>query len=411
MTSSPRNPERRGSAGLVLLLGALTAFAPMSIDMYLPAFPAIARDLQAPLATVQLTVAAFLAGSAVGQLFYGPLADRWGRRPPLIAGILLYIVATAGCAASRSVEALLAWRVVMALGGGAGMVIARTVVRDLYDTTAAARMFSLLMLVMGLAPILAPLAGGQLLLLAGWRGIFVFLALFGLVTLAATLLRLPETLPPGQRAGTGPAAALAAYGELLRHRPYLLYAVSLGCIAGVNFAYISGAPFLFIELHGISPQLFGVFFGANAAGLIGASQLNRRLLRTRHPRQILTAAFLVNAASSLLFALAGSTGIGGFPLQAGLIFVSLCMTGFLYPNATALALAPFGSRAGSASALLGTIQYGIGACAGGAVGAWHTGTPVPVAATMAACAVTGLCAALGARRSEGQGDTGAPAES
>lgn len=404
MTVSPRLRLRGDSAGLVLLLGALTAFAPMSIDMYLPAFPAIARDLRAPLATVQLSVAAFLVGSAIGQLFYGPLADRWGRRRPLLLGIGLYVVATGGCAAAGSVETLLAWRVAMALGGGAGMVIARTVVRDLFDTAAAARMFSLLMLVMGLAPILAPLAGGQILLLAGWRGIFAVLALFGLTTLAVTALALPETMPAGQRSAAGLAPAMAAYGELLRHRAYLLYAVSLGCIAGVNFAYISGAPMLFIELHGISPQRFGLLFGANAAGLIGASQLNRRLLRSRHPRQILTAAFLANAAASLLFLLAGATGVGGFPAQMALIFVALCMTGFLYPNATALALAPFGRRAGSASALLGTIQYAIGALAGCAVGAWHTASAVPIATVMAVCALTGLGAALGARRAEGDRD-------
>lgn len=395
----PAAMTRSRMARMVLILGALAAFSAMSIDMYLPAFPQIARDLGVTLGTVQLSISAFLFGSAAGQLFYGPLADRWGRRRPLLFGLALYIASAIGCACVHSGEGLLFWRVVMAVGGGAGMVISRAVVRDLYDTTEAAKMFSLLMLVMGAAPILAPIAGGQLLLVAGWRGIFVFLGVFGLLSFAAAAVGLPETLPVERRIRHTFPEMIAIYWHLLRNRHYTGYAIALGCVAGVNFAYISGAPFFFIELHGISPQQFGLFFGTNACGLIGASQVNRRLLRRFTPQQILNVAFMVNAVVALLLTVSVLTAVGGFPLQLALMFVCLSMTGFLYPNVTALALAPFDKSAGSASALLGTIQYLLGATAGVLVGMFHNGTAVPMTATVAACGVVGWCAVTGLARS------------
>lgn len=367
---------------LVLLLGALTAFGPMSIDMYLPAFPQISRDLGISAGTVQLSVSAFLFGSAAGQLLYGPLADRVGRRLPLLFGLSLYIVATVGCACVESGTGLLFWRLVMAVGGGAGMVISRAVVRDLYDTAEAARMFSLLMLVMGAAPILAPVVGGQLLLITGWRGIFGLLCLFGVVSLGATLAGLPESLPPERRMRSSLAEMTASYGRLLRNGYYLRHAVALGCVAGVTFSYISGASFFFIELHGATPQQFGLLFGANAIGLIGASQVNRRLLRRFSAREIMKTSFAVTAGAGGLLVAVAMAGIGGFVAQALLIFVCVCMTGFLYPNLTALTLAPFGRAAGSASALLGTIQYTIGASAGALVGLCHDGSALPMIAVL-----------------------------
>ena len=370
---------------LVLILGALTAFSSMSIDMYLPAFPQIAQDLGIPLGTVQLSISAFLFGSAAGQLVYGPLADRWGRRLPLLVGLALYVVSTVGCALVHTGEGLLFWRVVMALGGGAGMVISRAVVRDLYDTAEAARMFSMLMLVMGAAPILAPLVGGQLLLLTGWRGIFGFLGVFGLISLLAAALYLPETLPKERRIKQGLDQLVYGYSRLLRNRYFLRYAIALGCVAGTTFAYIAGGPYFFIELHGVTPQHFGLFFGANALGLIGASQVNRRLLHHFSAQGILAVAFPVNAAAGALLLVSIISGIGGFILQVLLLFICMSMTGLLYPNITALALAPFDQTAGSASALLGTIQYTIGATAGAAVGLLHSGNAIPMIALMAGC--------------------------
>jgi MFS transporter, DHA1 family, multidrug resistance protein len=379
---------------LVLVLGALTAFNSMSIDMYLPAFPQIAMDLAVPLGTVQLSVSAFLFGSAFGQLFYGPVADRWGRKLPLLFGLGLYIIATIGCALVRSGEGLLFWRVVMALGGGASIVISRAIVRDLYDTAEAARMFSLLMLVMGAAPILAPLAGGQLLLFTGWRGIFWFLGIFGILSFCASLVWLPESLPVEKRIERSLKEMVTGYGSLFRNRQYLYYAIALGAVAGFNFSYISGAPQLFIELQGISPQHFGIIFGLNAGGLIGASQLNRKLLRRYSSEKILSFTFTVNLLGALLLTIATMTGIGGFPVQLILLFVCLCTTGLLYPNVTALALAPFATSAGTASALLGTIQYALGATAGAFVGMFHNGTGLPMILTMTCCAVVGRIAIM-----------------
>jgi MFS transporter, DHA1 family, multidrug resistance protein len=391
----PNAMTRSQMARMVLILGALTAFSSMSIDMYLPAFPQMARDLGVPLGTVQLSISAFLFGSAAGQLFYGPLADRYGRRRPLLWGLSLYVASTIGCACVQTGEGLLFWRVVMALGGGAGMVVARAVVRDLYNTSEAARMFSLLMLIMGAAPILAPILGGQLLMVTGWRGIFGFLGIFGALSIAAAAVGLPESLPVERRIRHGFGAMSAVYGRLLCNRHFLRYAVALGCVAGVNFSYISGAPFLFIELNGISPQHFGLFFGANACGLIAASQVNRRLLRRFSVGRILNAALGANAATGLLLVVTGMTGAGGFPVQVVLLFLSIASTGLLYPNITALTMAPFDKSAGSASALLGTIQYTIGASAGAVVGVLHNGTALPMVATMAACGIAGWCAVVG----------------
>jgi len=376
-------------AKLVLVLGALTAFNAISIDMYLPAFPQMAEDLAVPLGTVQLSVSAFLVGSAFGQLVYGPLSDRWGRKLPLLCGLVIYTLASVGCALTRSGEGLLVWRVVMALGGGASIVISRAMVRDLYTTTEAARMLSLLMLVMGAAPILAPLAGGQFLLFTGWRGIFAFLALFGGLSLWGTLAWLPESLPAHKRVERRWSEMLAIYGDLLRHRRYLCYALALGAVAGINFAYIAGAPLFFIELHGISAQAFGILFGLNASGLIGATQFNRWLLRRYTARRLLGVALVFAAVTASLLTASVLTGVGGFPLQVLLIFGCLCTTGLSYPNVMALALEPFTTTAGSASALMGAMQYTLGALAGGCVGLFHNGSAVPMVLTMAGCAAAG----------------------
>ena len=269
------------------------------------------------------------------------------------------------------------------------MVISRAIVRDMCETTAAARMYSMLMLVMGIAPILAPAAGGQLLLVSGWRGIFAFLAFFGLLCLTAVAVGLPESMPAEWRVHRTGADMVKVYGHLLRNRRYIRHVLAIGCVAGCTFAYISGAPFLFMELHGISPQSFGVFFGANAFGLIAASQVNRRLLNRFSSQQILSITFDIQAATVVLLALAGATGAGGFPLMVVLLFISLTTAGFLYPNITALAMAPFDKAAGSASALMGTLQYLIAAGAGAAVGVFANGTAVPMTTTLAVCGMAG----------------------
>ena len=375
---------------LVLLLGMLTAFGPVSIDMYLPAFPQITRELAARPGAVQFTLAAFLFGAALSQTFYGPLADRFGRRAPLLGGCCLYALGSIGCALAPSMPVLLAARLVQALGGAAGMVIARAVVRDLFDERRSAHIFSQLMLVMGAAPILAPWIGGQVLALGSWRAIFVVLAGFGAVCFTASALGLPESLPPERRSRHGMPAVFRTFGELLRNRRFLGYALIAGCTAGANFAYIAGASLVYIELYGVSPQHFGFFFAANALGLIGASQINRLLLRRFTPEAILARSLAVNVLAGAALVFCGATGRGGLPALALLLFVGLSSVGLSFPNLTAAALAPFGRAAGSASAVLGTLQFAVGGLSGALVGLLHNGTALPMTAVFAVCATGAL---------------------
>jgi MFS transporter, DHA1 family, multidrug resistance protein len=373
---------------LAVILGMLTAFGSLSIDMYLPGLPAIGREFQTSAAAVQRTLAVFFLGLALGQAFYGPLSDRLGRRPPLLFGCGLYGLASIGCALSPSIEALAAMRFVQALGGCAGIVIARSIVRDLFDQRDSARMYSFLMLMMGLAPITAPLIGGQILSVFGWRAIFVALSGFGLLCLALVLFALPETLPSERRAKTGLVAAVRAYSAFITDGRFMGYGLASGLASGAMFAYIAGSPFVFIELNGVAPERYGLLFGTNALGLISAAQVNRYLVTRLEGGRILTAALTVTASSGLLLVIATMAGVGGFMGMMALLFCAVASTGFVQPNAMAAAMAPFGDRAGSAAALLGVIQFAMAAAAGGLVSGFHNGTALPMAGTVALCGVT-----------------------
>jgi DHA1 family bicyclomycin/chloramphenicol resistance-like MFS transporter len=369
-----------------LILGSLIAFAPLSVDMYLAALPTIEREFGITTGPAQLTLSAYLLGMALGQLVYGPLSDRFGRKPPLYAGLVIYVLASIGCAAASSIEALIALRFVQAVGGSAGMVIARATVRDLFEPREAARMFSLLMLVMGVAPILAPLAGGYVMLAAGWRAIFWVLALAGAVALAAVAALLPETRRAGTVAATGLASAMRGFAAVLTERRFLAATLTGGFAGAGMFGYISASPFVFIGVFGVAPESFGWIFGANAAGLIACSQLNRRLLLRHPPARLLRAALVVNLAAGIAVLAAALAGAGMFVLLAP-IFVCISTLGFIFPNAGALALAPFPDRAGVASALQGTIAHTIGAAVGAVVGALHDASAVPMAAAFALCGI------------------------
>lgn len=378
--------------GLVVLLAAMTAFGAMSIDMYLPALPEMAAALKAGPAAAQATVAVFYLGMGFGQLLYGPASDLWGRRPAILAGIAVYVAASLVCMAATGVEVLLAARLAQALGGCAGMVISRSVVRDLFDQRDSARMFSFLMLVMGIAPITAPLIGGQLLVAFGWRSIFWVLSGFGVLCLALVALGLPESLPPERRSRAGLGQALATYRHLLADRHFVGYALAGGLVSAGMFAYISGSPFVFIEIYGVAPERYGLIFGSNALGLILASQLNRWLLARHRGEAILGVTLAAGALASVTLVLVAATGVGGLPGLLVPLFVCIASGGLVGPNTAAAALAPHGRAAGSASALLGTLQFAVGAGAGALVGALSNGTAVPMAGVIAACAIGALAA-------------------
>lgn len=385
---------------VILLLGALTAIGPLSIDMYLPAFPMIADGLGTELGAVQITLSVFFVGIAIGQLFYGPITDRWGRRIPLLVGMTAFTIASAGCAWARSIESLIFWRLAMSVGGASGMVVARAVVRDRCDTRQMAQMFSLLMLIMGLAPILAPSLGGFVLGWVGWRGIFGFITFFGLACGVTAFFKLEESLPAERRHRGGVLAALKIYGGLFKDRWFLVHCLIAGSISGALFGYVSAAPTLFTEHLGYGPRTFSVLFGLNAACLVGAAQLNRPLLRHFGPRTILLGACGLLAASSgllLIGSLLGSASVWLIEISLALL---LAASGLAFPNVGALALAPFARIAGSASALQGSLQFTIGALAGAANGLFHNGGTVVPSAIMAAFGIVALGAAWATRHWE-----------
>ncbi len=381
-------PASRGAL-LVTVLGILTALAPFAIDMYLPALPWIARDLQADAGSVQLTLSVFMIGVAFGQAVYGPMIDRWGRRGPLLVGMVIFVLASVGCAFAPTLEWLLLGRLVMALGGSASMVIPRAVVRDFFDEHESARVYSLLMLILGVSPILAPTVGGQLIDFTGWRGIFGLLAIIGVISTLASLRWLPESLPPERRTRASVAQAFRTYGRLITDVRFAGPAISAGFAMGAIFAYLSGSAFVFMELFGLSARHYALVFGFNAIGLIAASQINRQLLQRFTPRQVIATAFVASALFGLALAVIGATGWGGLPLMVACLFLSLGAVGVIMPNVAAMAMAPFGHIAGSASALLGTVQFGVGAVSGALVGLLHNGTAIPMTAGVAGCAVTG----------------------
>ena len=355
---------------------------PLAIDMYLPSLPAIGADLNASTGQTQATVAAFLAGMALGQFFYGPVSDRFGRRPAVLLGIVVFIVASAGCALAASPEQLLLGRFVQALGACAGGVVSRVIVRDQFDHHDTARVLSLLMLVMGLAPILAPLLGGVLLSFGGWRLNFWFMAVFGAILGVAALLRLRETRSHETTLQAQSENPLQAYAALLRQPRLIGYALAGALNGATLFTYIASSPELLIEIYGIPPELYGWVFGLNAVGIIGANQVNRWLLRTRTPDQVLARASIVAFALAAALAFFAVTGLGERWTVLPMLFLVLASYGLMGGNTTAGALSVDPRRGGSASALLGGLSFGAGALASSLTGLFHDGTPRPMALVM-----------------------------
>ncbi|MFE5617576.1 Bcr/CflA family multidrug efflux MFS transporter [Streptomyces sp. NPDC056470] len=398
ISAGPAAPARRASLLVTLVLGGLTALPPLSMDMYLPALPEVTEMLRSPAATVQLTLTACLAGMALGQLVVGPMSDRWGRRRPLLIGMLVYVAATAVCAFAPTVELLIGFRLLQGLAGAAGIVIARAVVRDLYDGVAMARFFSTLMLISGAAPIIAPLIGGQILRITDWRGVFHVLALIGVLLTLVVWKWLEETLPPERRHEGGVGEALRTMRGLLADRVFTGYMLAGGLAFAALFAYISASPFVVQEIYGASPQTFSLLFGLNSVGLVAVGQINGKLLvgRVSLDKALGWGLFVILLASvALLVMTSGVFGKPGLaPVAAGL-FVLMSAMGLAMPNTNAQALMRTPHAAGSASALLGTSSFLIGAVASPLVGIAGEATAVPMAVVQLVCAAGALACFLG----------------
>jgi DHA1 family bicyclomycin/chloramphenicol resistance-like MFS transporter len=355
-------PDTRGDRlRLVLVLGAFIALGPLTIDLYLPALPTITGELLTTDATVQLTLTGTLLGLGLGQLVIGPLADRFGRKRPLLAGVAVHVLASLLCIIAPDVAVLGGLRLLQGLGAAAGSVIAMAIVRDLYTGRAAATLLSRLILVMGVAPVLAPTLGAWVLSFTSWRGVFAVLALYSLLLLPVAARALPETLPPERRVTSGVAGTLRTYRGLLRDRTFVGLVLVAGLAMSAVMSYVSGASFVFQEQFGLNQQQFGLAFSSGAIWLILASQLNPVLLRRFEPRQLLLGAIAMAAAASLLLVVVAASGVGGLLGVLVPLWMVLLSVGFGLPNAPAVALARYGETAGTAAALLGATQFGVGA--------------------------------------------------
>jgi DHA1 family bicyclomycin/chloramphenicol resistance-like MFS transporter len=386
-------PEETGAShnrvAIFIVVGALTGIAPLSIDAYIPGLPELTSDLGTSASTGQLTLTAFLLGLALSQVVAGSISDNVGRRTPVLAGLLAYIVSSLLCGLSPEIWTLTFLRLVQGAAAGVGFVIARAIVRDLYTGSAGARVFARLVLISGVAPVVAPIIGGQVLRFTSWRGLFVVFALISAAILVVANLVLVETLPDHLRHEPGVRTKLRVFRRLLVDRTFLPYALvgSLGFAA--MFSYIAGAPFVLEDIHGLSPQEFSVAFAANAAGLVALSQISGRFVQRLGPGVLLRAGALMSASGGVITLMSILLDAGLTLLLVGL-WLMVSAIGLIVPNSTALALAHQGERAGSASALYGLGQFGLGAVLAPLAGVAGNHDAIPMGITIAACGIGAL---------------------
>jgi len=374
---SPSPPARAAGIAFMAALSVLMAFGPMSTDMYLPALPRMAEVLGSTPARLQLTVSSFLVGFGLGQLIWGPLGDRFGRKVPVVGGICLYLVATVGCAVGTSLAEVVVWRVLQALGACAGPVLARAMVRDVYGREQGARALSTLMLVMSVAPLIAPLLGGQMLLWFDWRAIFWLQAGFGALALLS-VTRLKDTLPVASRATLHPHHVLHAYLDMLTSRRFLLPALTGGFFYVGVFSYVAGTPFAYVVYHHVAPELYGLLFAIGICGMTAMNVVNRAMVPRYGSERMQQIGSIVALLSGAATALTASTDWGGLPGLVAPLLVYIAMLGLISANALSGAMAAFPQRAGAASALAGCLQFCFGAF-GSAIVAWLAdGTPGPM---------------------------------
>jgi DHA1 family bicyclomycin/chloramphenicol resistance-like MFS transporter len=392
----PDSPPDRGLRVLAIL-SALMSFASISTDLYLPALPAMGESLHADAGSVELTISGYLIGFSIGQLFWGPIGDRYGRRLPITLGLLLFIVGSAGCALSTSVPMMIGWRLVQAVGACANVVLSRAMVRDLYVGHQAARMLSVLMTVMAIAPLIGPSVGGLILHVASWHAIFWLLVGVGLATLWA-LNVLPETLPPERRNPQSILSAFLGYGQLLRQPRLLSYAGVGGSFYGGMFAYVAGTPVAYISHHHVSPQSYGLLFALGIVGIMIANQINARLVRRFGIDRLIRFGAALAASSGAVAAFNAWHDWGGLWGLVGPLFFFASATGFIVANAIVGALDCYPEKAGSVSALIGAIQYGTGIIGSACVGFFANGTALPMSLTIACFSLGSLLFALGPSR-------------
>lgn len=378
-----------GLPGWLLIVGLLNALGPLCIDLYLPAFPAIQHELGDGRHTVELTLSAYFIGLTLGQLLYGPASDRLGRKPPLIFGLALFVLACLGAAGAQSLAALAFWRFIQGLGICATTVIPNAIVGDRTDERGSARAFSLLTLVWGAAPILAPLLGGLILQHGPWQMLFLLLGAVGLGSLLLVGFGLPETHQPGpQAAAHGWHHSLGLYMLLLRDRTFMANSLSAAGMAGCMFAYVAGSPFVLMTLHGVGTSQFGWYFGVNALGLIAVSQLNARLLRRHAPQRLLRLGLSLCVAGCVILVALTSTHTASLPILALNLFFIISSIALVMPNVTAAALASQTQHLGTASALMGGLIYSLATLSGAMVGLGraYQANALPLACTLLLCA-------------------------
>lgn len=373
----PLHPQR-----MIVLLAALVAFAPLSIDTYLPSLPSIARDLNASAANVQMTIGVFLAGLCIGMLFYGPLSDRYGRRRLLTGGMVLYLGATIGCMFAADVSQLIAWRFLQALGGAAASVLARTIVRDLFAVNEAARTLSLMHLVTMIATLIAPTAGSLLMLIEGWRTIFAGLFLFAATCLVVCVWRLPETHPPSGRSGSL-LAAVGGYWRIARDPVAVAYILCMALAFGGMFAFITASPFVYVEYFGVSALAYGWLFALNITGVIIMTLINSRFVSRVGPMRMLGVGAAMAGLSAIGLAVVAISAVGGLYGIVALVILYVSVTGLLGANCVASLLQRHPHNAGAAAGLAVSMQFAMGSAFSALVGGLADGTPGPMCAVIA----------------------------
>jgi len=379
------NNVRQSHFHLILILGLLSSIGPLSIDMYLPAFPTIAKDLNTPVSSVMLSLSSFFIGISFGQLIYGPLLERYGRKKPLYVGLFIYALSSIACATTYTVDTLVAFRFFQAIGGCVGMVAARAMVRDLFEVKDNAKVFSTLMLVVAVSPIIAPTLGGYLSALVGWRSIFLVLLGIIMLIIAGIYFLLPESKKPDPNYSLKPASILKSFGSVIRNYQFAMYTFTAEVAYAGLYAYISGSPFVFMVLFKVTEQEYGWIFAIVAAGLISATQFNTLLLKKFSSEQVVRVALYTQTLIGFVLASTSIFQINELYSTVTLIFLFLCCQGFIFPNASALSMAPFAHNAGSASALMGFIQMSIGAIMSAVVSVLQNGTSLPMIGVMSLC--------------------------